>query len=64
MNKMEIDLSLYQNVLGRRHQVIRLLWTIVWYILARPLPRRVGSGWKRFLLRLFGAKIDKTEVVY
>lgn len=28
------------------------------------LPRSVGSGWKRFLLRLFGAQVDSTTVVY
>lgn len=62
--RTSIDLSLYHNVLSQKHQMIRLLWTIMWGIFARPLPRRIGSGWKRFLLRLFGAKIDKTAVVY
>ncbi|MCA0132440.1 LbetaH domain-containing protein [Winogradskyella alexanderae] len=42
----------------------RLLWTLVWTLLARPLPRSLGKGWKRFLLRLFGAKIHKTAHVY
>ena len=37
---------------------------MVWGIFARPLPRRMGSGWKRFLLRLFGAKIASTAIVY
>jgi len=60
----KIDLSKYHNALSRKNQVIRLLWTVTWAILARPLPRSVGSGWKRMLLRLFGAKIDKTAVVY
>lgn len=64
MNEKKIDLSQYHNVLSRKHQLVRLFWTIVWSILARPLPRSVGSSWKRFLLRLFGAKIDKTAVVY
>ena len=41
-----------------------MLWSVVWGLLARPLPRSVGSGWKRLLLRLFGAKIDSTAVVY
>ncbi|MFT4224760.1 LbetaH domain-containing protein [Dysgonomonas sp.] len=59
-----VDVSKYDNKLGRKHQVVRLLWTIVWGVFARPLPRSVGSGWKRFLLRAFGAKIDKTAVVY
>lgn len=60
----QIDLSRYHNALSRRHQVVRMLWTIVWGLLARPLPRSVGSGWKRALLRAFGAKIDRTAVVY
>lgn len=54
----------YENHLGRRHQVVRLLWTLTWTVGARWLPRSVGSGWKRFLLRVFGAKMAKTAVVY
>lgn len=60
----KIDLSKYHNTLGRKHQWVRLAWSIVWSCLARPLPRSIGSGWKRMLLRLFGAKIDSTAVVY
>lgn len=59
-----VDLSKYHNALSRRNQCIRMLWTLMWAVLARPLPRSVGSGWKRFLLRLFGAKIDCTAIVY
>lgn len=54
----------YVNNLGRKHQIIRLLWSLIWGVFARWLPRSVGSGWKRFLLRLFGAKIAPTAVVY
>lgn len=54
----------YVNKLGRRHQVVRMLWGVVWAIGAKWLPRSVGSGWKRVLLRLFGAKIADTAVVY
>lgn len=61
---VKIDLSHYHNALSRKHQVIRMLWTVVWSIFARPLPRSVGSGWKRFLLRLFGAKVAPTAIVY
>lgn len=60
----KIDLSRYHNALSRKNQVVRMLWTIVWSVFARPLPRSVGSGWKRFLLRLFGARIDATAIVY
>ncbi|WP_217938974.1 putative colanic acid biosynthesis acetyltransferase [Duncaniella muris] len=54
----------YVNHLGRKHQIIRLLWGITWAVGAKWLPRSVGSGWKRFLLRLFGAKISSTAAVY
>lgn len=60
----KVDLSRYHNALSRKNQMVRMLWTIVWGVFARPLPRSVGSGWKRFLLRLFGARIDATAIVY
>lgn len=42
----------------------RLLWSITWGVLARPFPKSTMAGWKRFLLRLFGAKIASTAIVY
>ena len=59
-----IDLSQYQNKLSRLHQLKRLLWGLVWLALVRWLPRSLGCGWKRLLLRLFGAKLSSTAVVY
>lgn len=56
--------SPYVNHLGRKHQMIRLLWQVTWTLCARWLPRSIGSGWKRLLLRSFGAKIAPTAVVY
>ena len=64
MQDTKIDLSTYENHLGRKHQVIRLVWDIIWTLGASWLPRSIGSGWKRFLLKLFGAKIHSTAVVY
>ncbi len=64
MSENRIDLSQYHNALSRKHQMTRLVWSVVWAVFARPLPRSIGSGWKRFLLRLFGAKIHATAVVY
>ena len=54
----------YQNKLGLKHQVVRLIWSIVWALLARPLPRSVGNAWKLLLLKLFGAKVSNSAVVY
>ena len=64
MIETKIDLSKYVTPLGRKHQVIRLLWSITWALCASWLPRSIGRGWKNFLLRLFGAKIAKTAHVY
>lgn len=64
MSKTVIDLSRYHNALSRKNQIVRLVWTIIWGLLARPFPRSVGSRWKRWLLRLFGAKIASTAIVY
>ena len=64
MTETKIDLSKYENHLGRKHQVIRLMWSITWALCARWLPRSVGRGWKNCLLRLFGAKIARTAQVY
>lgn len=64
MAEVKIDLSKYENHLGRRHQVIRLVWSFTWAICASWLPRSLGSGWKRFLLRLFGAQMGRNSNVY
>lgn len=54
----------YTNRIGRRHQLLRLLWGVVWAVCARWLPRSLGCGWKRMLLRLFGARMGRGAVVY
>ncbi|WP_452232351.1 putative colanic acid biosynthesis acetyltransferase [Lacinutrix sp. MEBiC02595] len=60
----KVDLSQYKNSLSRKNQIARLLWTMVWFVFARPLPRSIGNTWKLFLLRLFGAKVHAKAVVY
>ena len=64
MNQKKVDLSNYKNPLSRRNQIARSLWTIVWTVFARPIPRSLGNGWKLFLLRLFGAQVHPKSKVY
>lgn len=64
MSRQKIDLSGYNNSLSIKNQIARFVWSIVWSILACPLPRSLGNRWKLFLLRVFGAKIHKKAVVY
>ena len=59
-----IDVSKYKNQLTIKHKIKRILWSLTWYLFAKPFPRKICNFWKLFLLRLFGAKIHKTADVY
>lgn len=62
--KNQIDLSKYKNKFTFKNQINRMVWTLVWTVFAMPFPRRFCNGWKLLLLKLFGAKLHKTAVVY
>jgi putative colanic acid biosynthesis acetyltransferase WcaF len=55
---MRVDLSSYQNRLGWRNQVMRVVWQAIWLVFYWPSPRPLHA-WRRFLLRCFGAKIGR-----
>lgn len=59
-----VDLSQYKNALSRTNQIKRFIWNLVWTLFASPLPRSTGNKWKLLLLRIFGAKVHRTSVVY
>ena len=44
-------------------RLYRLAWSITWVLLASWTPNML-FGWRRFLLRLFGAKIAPTAGIY
>jgi len=46
-----------------RSRIMRFVWGLVWLILFRPSPRPFHL-WRRFLLRLFGAKLGLHVNVY
>ena len=46
----------YRNRLSLSNRVVRVLWGITWAILYRPSPT-VLFGWRRTLLRCFGATV-------
>ena len=48
---------------SRANQLMRILWRIVWLLAYRPSPK-VFHFWRRFLLRMFGAKIAKDAYPY
>ncbi len=48
----------HPNFQTTENRVRRMLWSAVWWIAYRPSPR-VLHGWRRVLLRMFGATIGK-----
>ena len=58
----ELDLKNYKNRHSVKSKIARVIWNVVRMFLFRPTPDRlleVFVAWRRFLLRLFGAKIGK-----
>ncbi len=51
-----VDLSRYSNPLSWRNKLGRVVWHLVWLTLFRPSPKPL-MGWRRFLLRSFGARV-------
>ena len=58
-----VDASKCVSSHSRSNQLARLLWGFVWVFLFRPSPRFL-YGWRRFLLRLFGAQVGREAHIY
>ncbi len=66
-NTADIDiskLSPYKCNLGLKNKLQRLFWSMVYWLLFRPLRLRLFNPWRLFLLRCFGARMDKGCVVH
>ena len=50
--------------LSLSHKLERAIFGVVWTLFVRPIPRDMFSGYKRFVLRLFGAKLSDSAHVY
>lgn len=53
----------YRNRLSWRNRLGRLVWHAVWLVAFRPSPTPLFA-WRRLLLRMFGAQLAPTAVVY
>lgn len=53
----------YRNHLSVGNRLGRVLWNVTWLILFRTSPI-VLLPWRRFLLRLFGARLAATAIIY
>lgn len=57
------DVPPQASVLPAANKLSRALWRLVHLLLFRPSPS-FAHGWRRFLLRLFGAKVAPTAHIY
>jgi len=62
-NKTKVDLSHVPSPFSFGNKVARVFWWFVWLLLFRPSPRQL-HGWRRFLLKLFGARLGKKVDLY
>ncbi len=53
-----VDISDKPSPHGLKNKALRVLWRMVWLLLYRPSLRPMYA-WRRFLLRLFGARISR-----
>lgn len=64
MQKENIDYMHFVSPYATTSRIKRMVWELCWVLLARPFPKSTLMPWKRFLLRMFGAKIASTANVY
>lgn len=62
-NEMKLQLDRYAHGFSRKNRVLRLLWKFVQSTAFRASPP-FAHGFRRCLLRLFGARIDATALIY
>lgn len=58
-----LDLSKYRNSALFADKLRRFVWSILQSTLFRYSPQR-AFAWRRFLLRIFGAKLQSTSYIY
>jgi putative colanic acid biosynthesis acetyltransferase WcaF len=56
--QIRVDTDACPSPHSGRNKIGRVLWTLAWWILFRPTPR-IAFGWRRLVLRMFGAAIGR-----
>lgn len=55
---LKVDVSNVPSPHSLLNRIARALWGIAWLVLYRPTPK-ILHGWRRLVLRLFGARVGK-----
>ena len=64
---MESNLKIghkYNNRLGVKNKIYRLLWNIIYILFFKLSTKRDLIGYRSLLLRIFGAKVGKNNIIY
>lgn len=59
-----VNLAEYNSSFSISNKLARLVWNITYWVLYRPFNLSVFKDWRKFLLKIFGAKIGKETHVY
>ena len=62
MSGFDVEMNRAEQKWSRKEQVARVFWTLIWPFF-RCSPR-IFWGWRRLLLRVFGAKIGQQVHIY
>ncbi len=63
VQEKKVQIARFRSQLSITNRAIRLVWGWAWLFLFRPSPR-IAFGWRRFILRCFGAKIGRGVRIY
>lgn len=63
MEKLSLDLRKGNIKWPLRLKLLRGSWNVCWLLLFRPTPKRLGNGWRQWLLRRFGTVIHGEALV-
>lgn len=62
--KVKNQKDAYTSSWSIKEVLVIKLWNIVWLLFFRYSPKKIGNPWRIFILKLFGAKIDKSVFLY
>ncbi|PXA03671.1 putative colanic acid biosynthesis acetyltransferase [Coraliomargarita sinensis] len=58
-----MSVALQQSSLSKKNKIARGLWGVAYVLLFRPSPRPFFA-WRRLLLRMFGASVQSSALIY
>lgn len=64
MENSQLQIPKYTTRFSIKNRLYRMMWSIVRTLLFKPFGSIYFNNWRKFLLRLFGAKIGEKSIIY